>query len=223
MRKILTLLLCVSFLVVGLLGCQDASKKPSAPERKPNTTVERKSDVDADMTPSERRVMASSLSKTAESVEGVQRASVVIASIGMTNTGVDDSQNGNMTDNNFSNSTNNKMSNNANNNNNMANNNNDKSIADRNDVSGLLVMVGITLEPTAKRDTATVNKVKNAVVNKIKASDADISQVLVTTDPNLIKRINNVAAAIIEGKPIEKFKDDINDLSGQIKRQTPAF
>lgn len=191
MRKIITLLLCVSFLLIGLVGCQTTAKKPMTPARKPGVTAKKPT---TEMTASERRVMANKLSKMAENVKGVKRASVIVSSIGMTNTGTT--------------ATTNKMTN---------------TNAARTNYSGQVIMVGLTLEPTATRDAATINKIKSTVANKLKASDRRISQVLVTTDPNLIKRINDVAAGIIEGKPIQNFQSDINDISGKLKQQRPAF
>ncbi len=191
MRKIIALLLCVSFLLIGLIGCQTSAKKPMTPARKPGVTTKKPT---TEMTASERRVMANKLSKMAENVKGVKRASVVVSSIGMTNTGTT--------------ATTNKMTN---------------TNAARTNYSGQVIMVGLTLEPTASRDAATINKVKSTVANKLKASDRRISQVLVTTDPNLIKRINDVAAGIIEGKPIQNFQTEINDITGKLKQQRPAF
>lgn len=191
MRKVFTLLLCISFLLISLVGCQTAAKKPMTPEQKPGAAVKKPS---TEMSASDRRVMANRLSKMAESVNGVQRASVVVSSIGMTNTGV--------------NATSNKMTN---------------TNAARTNYNGQVVMVGLTLEPSAKRDPATINKIKSTVANKLKASDRRISQVLVTTDPNLIKRINDVAAGIIEGKPIQDFQRDINDINSKLKQQRPTF
>lgn len=216
MRKFFILLLCSSFLLISLAGCQGAAKKPITPERKPDVTTKKPS---AEMTASERRVMASRLSKMAESVDGVQRASVVVSSIGMTNTGMGAANNNN----NNLNSTNPNSKMNTNPNNNLNNKMNNNTTAAKNNFSGQLVMVGLTLESSAMRDPATQNKIKSTVANKLKASDRRISQVLVTTDPNLIKRINDVAAGIIEGKPIQNFQNDINDINNKVKQQRPAF
>jgi YhcN/YlaJ family sporulation lipoprotein len=191
LRKIFTLLLCVGFLLISLMGCQTTSKKPMTPARKPGVTAKKPT---TEMTASERRVMANKLSKMAENVQGVKRASVVVSSIGMTNTGVT--------------STTNKMTN---------------TNAARTNYSGQIILVGLTLEPTATRDSATINKVKSTVATKLKASDRRISQVLVTTDPTMIKRINDVAAGIIEGKPIQNFQRDITDISGKIKKERVTF
>ena len=194
MRKIFTLLLCVSFLLISLMGCQTASKKPMTPTRKPGVTTKKPT---TEMTASERRVMANKLSKMAESVKGVKRASVVITSISMTKPGTTTTTTGTT-----------KMT---------------KTSTAQTNYSGQVVMVGLTLEPSATRDTATINKVKSTVATKLKASDRRISQVLVTTDPTMIKRINDVAAGIIEGKPIQNYHKDITDISNKLKRERPAF
>ncbi|MGS0763104.1 YhcN/YlaJ family sporulation lipoprotein [Syntrophomonas curvata] len=220
MRKLFTLLLCISFLLISLVGCQNAAKKPTTPARKPGVTAKKTS---SEMTASERRVMASRLSKMAENVKGVRRASVVVSSIGMSNAGMGTtkSTNKSTTTNNL-NSTNPNSRMNTNPNNNLNNKMNNTNTAKTN-YSGQMVMVGLTLEPTATRDPATQNKIKSTVANKLKASDRRISQVLVTTDPTLIKRINDVAAGIIEGKPIQNFQSDINDITRKVKQQRPAF
>jgi len=197
LRKIFTLLLCVSFLLISLMGCQTASKKPMTPTRKPGVTTKKPT---TEMTASERRVMANKLSKIAESVKGVKRASVVVTSISMTKPGTTTTTTGTTSTA--------KMT---------------KTSTAKTNYSGQVVMVGLTLEPTATRDTATINKVKSTVATKLKASDRRISQVLVTTDPTMIKRINDVAAGIIEGKPIQNFQNDINDISKKLKKQRTTF
>lgn len=197
MRKIFTLLLCVSFLLISLMGCQTTAKKPMTPARKPGVTAKKPT---TEMTASERRVMANKLSKMAESVKGVKRASVVVTSISMTKPGTTTTTTGTTSTA--------KMT---------------KTSTAKTNYSGQVVMVGLTLEPTATRDTATINKVKSTVATKLKASDRRISQVLVTTDPTMIKRINDVAAGIIEGKPIQNFQNDINDISKKLKKQRTTF
>jgi hypothetical protein len=197
LRKIFTLLLCVSFLLISLMGCQTTAKKPMTPARKPGVTAKKPT---TEMTASERRVMANKLSKMAESVKGVKRASVVVTSISMTKPGTTTTTTGTTSTA--------KMT---------------KTSTAKTNYSGQVVMVGLTLEPTATRDTATINKVKSTVATKLKASDRRISQVLVTTDPTMIKRINDVAAGIIEGKPIQNFQNDINDISKKLKKQRTTF
>lgn len=211
MRKLFTLLFCAGFLLISLVGCQNADKKPADPARKPGVAAPQNS---SEMTASERRVMASRLSKMAENVKGVQQASVVVSSIGMDNTGIGT---GKSTDKNATNSLDTTDPNNK------SNNRMGGADTAKINYSGQMVMVGLTLEPSATGDPTSQNKIKNTVANKLKASDRRISQVLVTTDPTLIKRISDVAAGIIDGKPIQKFQNDINDIIRKVKQQPPAF
>lgn len=203
MRKKTLVLLCMSlFLLVALNGCQGTSA------RKPLTTPtpQKKTTQQNEMSTSERRVLASKLSKMAEQVEGVNRAAVVVADVGIssstdTNPNTGDTNNPPATNNATDNTTNNDIWQNANRQN------------------GIIVMVGLTLNQTAAaKDSNQVNSIKNMVMSKLKASDKRISQVLVTTDPNLIKRINDVAAGILEGKPIKTFEKDVNDINMRIRQ-----
>lgn len=83
-------------------------------------------------------------------------------------------------------------------------------------VQGLVAMVGITVKTGAEPD-----KVKEQVASKLKAADNRVSKVLVTTDPNLVKKINDVAAGLIDGKPFQTMKDDISAINQQIKKDNP--
>lgn len=83
-------------------------------------------------------------------------------------------------------------------------------------VKGLTVMVGITLGSGADGNT-----VKRKVTQKLKETDSRVSRVMVTTDPNLIKKIDEVAAALIEGKPIQTMKERIDAISQQIQKERP--
>lgn len=201
MKKKIALLICISFIIVTVLtGCQGTAQKPIAPERKPDVTD------DTQMTASERRVMASKLSTMAEDVENVQNATVVVTTIGMTQ----DTPENNKLDNKLDD---------TNQDNYYTNNNN----INKSQYDGLIVMVGLDLEQKATNDKNMADDAKQTVAKKIKDSDDRISQVLVTTDPNLIKRINDVAAGIIEGRPVQNYQQDVNDLTNRLKREQPAF
>ncbi|MGS0745678.1 YhcN/YlaJ family sporulation lipoprotein [Syntrophomonas erecta subsp. sporosyntropha] len=201
MRKKIALLLCLVFLnLIIFSGCQSAAKKPVTPEQKPRVTRS----ADGDLTASERRVLATRLSNLAQNVQGVQKATVVVSSIAMTNNG--------KTTRNTINNPNTAINNNTNLNRDTAVN-----------YSGLVIMVGLTLTPNMMKNANDVNEIKRTVANKLKASDKRISQVLVTTDPNLIVRINDVAVGIIQGRPVQSYQDDVNNLINRLKQQQPAF
>jgi len=85
-------------------------------------------------------------------------------------------------------------------------------------VNGMIVMVGITVTEQADKE-----KTKKAVKEKLKATDSSISQVLVTTDAELVKKINEVATGVIEGQAITKFEEDIKEIGKELKNNTPAF
>ncbi len=232
MRKNLVLLICFTLILGSLaVGCNNAAQRPDLPQQQQNQNMDR---TDEQMTDSERRALASRLSDLAEQVDGVKDATVVVSSIGMTdsspdtgtNAGRDTQRNLNVNDptsplnNNQGMATNRTTTNNqATNNTNM---NNMQNRTDGNSVSGLMVMVGLTLDNKVNGADET-NQIKRSVMNKLKASDKRISQVLVTTDPGLVQRLTDVAAGIIQGRPIQGFENDINDLTRNMRQQNPAF
>ena len=216
MKKQTIVVICIGILLLSMIGgCQTAAKKPMTNNRTTNITNT------GEMTASERRVMASKLSNLAENVDGVQRAAVVVSSIAMTN---------NMTSRTPTSTTANKNINRVVNpegvgnvNPNTVGNVNPTRTAVKGNYSGLIVMVGLNLDSKAENNPTMARNIKQTVANKLKNSDQRISQVLVTTDPTLIQRINDVAAGIIQGKPIKNFESDIKDMITKIKQQQPAF
>lgn len=82
---------------------------------------------------------------------------------------------------------------------------------------GMVVMVGLTLNEGANEKT-----VKDQVARKLKASDRSISQVLTTTDPGLVRKINDVAAGMLEGQPIQTYEDEITEINRQFKMDNPS-
>ncbi len=189
MRKKVVILLCLSlFLFILGAGCQSVAKKPTVPEQR----LDQQSNNN--ITASERRVMASKFSQIAENVDGVEKASVVVASTDIVGVGVPGL------------STKDNMDNNKNN-----------AATDVTDGNNMLVMVGLVLDEDVRNDVNKASNIRQTVSQKIKASDNRVSQVLVTTDPNLAERINNLAEKVIKGEPIENFKADLKDLKNKIK------
>lgn len=222
MRKKNTLLLCIGLIIiVAMAGCSSTSKKPMTPAKKP-AQVQKKSAVD--MTASERRVMADRLSRLAESVPGVQKATVVIMDVAMTRntTGTTTGTNTGTTTGTTKGTLNRTtgMGTGSNYGTTGTNSNNNSMLGSK---SGTVVMVGITLNQATAGSATKATTTKNMVAKRIKASDKRISQVLVTTDPGLIKRLNDVAAGIIEGKPIQSFDKDIRDLNKRLKQQKAVY
>lgn len=84
-------------------------------------------------------------------------------------------------------------------------------------------MAGLTLDQTAMNDRATATRIKRTVANRIKAADKKISQVMVTSDPQLIKRIDTIAAGIVAGQPIQRYQQEINDLGQRLRQENAVY
>lgn len=243
MRKRIVWLISVLFVLSMLmLGCQQAAQRPYNTNDNNNQTAN-------EMTENERRVLAGRLSNLAEEVDGVKEASVIVADVGITqNNSTTDTMPNNTTNNNTNTNTNTRRTNMSdnntgttntntpgasdrilppdNNNNNADTNPNTRTGINTNNVSpnNLIVMVGITMEDNNKNnDAANMKTTKQTVANRLKQSDSRISQVLVTGDPGMIKRINDVAAGLLEGKPINNFTDDIRNLGRDLEKEMPGF
>lgn len=182
-KKTKTFLLILLSAVLLLSGCGKAAQKP-VPDTTPESGVQQTSD-------SEKRIMASRFSNLALQVNGVQKATVVVANPGTTNgPGSDILGQGSST----------AQMPNAN-------------------AGTPVVMVGVNLDPKAMQDKNRENSIKEEVKAKIIGSGAQISQVLVTTDPNMIKKLQDVAAGIIQGQPLQSYAQDINELDKNIRAQ----
>lgn len=239
MKKNCSIIMLLSILlVVTAAGCQTASQKPIERDQNLNVTPNQ---VDSDfmLTDSEARAIANRLAIIAEQVEGVDRASVIVADLAPD---VNDTTGGRRYSVNNTGGNNNRYNytssptriNNGASGNNVVdlNLNNDNTITrtrgdtngnnDNADNNGIVAIVGITLDKSMMNDNQ-VKSIKQKVVNKLKACDNRISNVMVTTDPNLILRINNVASGIVQGKPIANFRDDINDLAQTMGVSRPTL
>ncbi len=86
------------------------------------------------------------------------------------------------------------------------------------DSERLVAMVGLTLDPQGQDKTREMN-IMNEVKAKIMADSPKISEVLLTTDPDLIKKLQDVAAGVIQGKPMQSYAQDINELNKNIRGQ----
>lgn len=190
-RQVFLQCLCLAA-ILAVCGCGQSAKKP-APDTNLDTGVQQTSDAD-------KRTMASRFSTLATEVGGVQKATVVVASRAET-TGVSVDP--------------------------MTGFPNDGSITPpgppgdmANPEQGSLVaMVGITVDQSAMQNPDQVKKVKQQISDKIKADNDKVKEVLVTTDPNLVKKLQDVAAGIIKGQPVQSYAPDINELNKNIRSQ----
>lgn len=145
------------------------------------------------VTESDERVLANRFSSIAKEVNGVNQATVVVAmadaSLGLGKSSPDKTGT-------------------------------DKSLEEAKHHPGkMVVMVGLTLNPNNKGNEESQQNVKNAVKERILKSDKKVSDVLVTTDPNMVKKINDVAAGLLEGKPILSYAKSASELGKAMKNK----
>lgn len=183
MKKRTIFLLILFSLALGLSGCGKAAQKP-APDATPESGVQQTTD-------SEKRIMASRFSNLAMEVDGVQKATVVVANPGTANgsgSGV------------------------------LGLTSPAPEVPHAN-AGGLVVMAGLNLAPEAMQDGNRTNSIKEEVKARIMGSGDQISEVLVTTDPNMIKKLQDIAAGIIQGQPLQSYTQDLNELDNKIRAQ----
>jgi len=80
-----------------------------------------------------------------------------------------------------------------------------------------VAMVGITLDDSSLKGTDRERTIKETVRKKILDSDKKLSEVLITTDANMIKKIKDVAAGVISGKMTSTYAKDVNELNTMLK------
>ncbi len=84
-------------------------------------------------------------------------------------------------------------------------------------LAGGTVYVGINLEENVEGEQT--GQVKRNVAAKVKDNDARVARVLVTTDPDIVTRIERIAGEVEQGRPVTAFTDEIEELN---KRMTPT-
>jgi len=76
------------------------------------------------------------------------------------------------------------------------------------------VLVGLTLDSEVKE--AQTSAIKKEVSEKLSQTDKRIDRVLVTSNPDLVKRIEDIARGILGGKPVQSFADEITEVTKRI-------
>ncbi len=141
------------------------------------------------VTESDKRIMANQFSEIAKKVPGVINATVVVA-------GADAAMD-----------TSSKTSTTA------------TSKLSTKSASKIVVMAGLTINKESMATNAKQESIKNMVKQKIKSSDKRVTDVLVTTDANMVKKINDVASGLIEGKPVLSYARSATELGRMMKEQ----
>lgn len=183
----------LSLFLVGLLvicGCGQTAQKP-APDTNPETGVQQTTDA-------EKRTMASRFSTMVMEVEGVQKATVVVVSQPDTTGIAVDPLSGLPND---------------------GTGVNPPGQTANPEQGNLVAMVGITLNQADIQNQDKVNKIKEEVKKKIMTDSNQVREVLVTTDPSLIKKLQDIAAGIIQGQPVQSYTQNIKELDQSLRGQ----
>ncbi|MGE5543884.1 MAG: YhcN/YlaJ family sporulation lipoprotein, partial [Bacillota bacterium] len=57
---------------------------------------------------------------------------------------------------------------------------------------------------------------KKEVTNKLDKADKRVTRVLVTTNPDLVRRIEDIARGVLAGKPVQSFAKEITEVTKRI-------
>ncbi|MGC7879765.1 YhcN/YlaJ family sporulation lipoprotein, partial [Desulforudis sp. 1190] len=81
---------------------------------------------------------------------------------------------------------------------------------------GTNAYVGLNMEPNQEGRT---KEAEREAAMQVKRADDRIRRVLVTSDPDLVTRLNRIARGIANGRPASVFVDEFSTLN---KRMTPV-
>jgi len=79
-------------------------------------------------------------------------------------------------------------------------------------------LVGLTLNSDVKGNQTEA--IKKEVSNKLDKADKRINRVLVTTNPDLVRRLEDIARGVLAGRPVQSFADEIAELT---RRMAPTI
>jgi YhcN/YlaJ family sporulation lipoprotein len=75
-------------------------------------------------------------------------------------------------------------------------------------------LVGLTLDSDVKGDQTEA--IKKQVTTKLDQADKRVTRVLVTTNPDLVRRIEDIARGVLAGKPVQSFAEEIAEVTKRI-------
>jgi YhcN/YlaJ family sporulation lipoprotein len=84
-------------------------------------------------------------------------------------------------------------------------------------ITGNTAMVGVQFNEQYKGKLT--DAIKSQVENKVKDADNRITRVVVTADPDLVSRIEDIFKDIGNGKPISGFTKELNEMINRINPQ----
>lgn len=80
-------------------------------------------------------------------------------------------------------------------------------------------LVGLTLDSDVKGDQTEA--IKKQVTTKLDQADKRVTRVLVTTNPDLVRRIEDIARGVLAGKPAQSFAEEIAEVIGYYEENPP--
>ncbi len=81
-------------------------------------------------------------------------------------------------------------------------------------VSDKSAFIGLDLESV---EGEADKSVKDEVAKQVKAAESSLETVNVTSDPDLVTRLRNIADGIDEGKPVTTFSEELAEIGRKIK------
>lgn len=188
MKRIPILCLCILFMFTFLGAGCGQAAKKPVVPQKPNVS-NKTTDT------SDKRVMANRLATMANNVDGVSNATVVVESPrttpGVSNPLV---------------TTDNKAKNQY------------GRTTGKTATRGLVAMVGITLSDSSIRGTDREKAIKENVRKRLLSGENKLSEVLVTTDPSMVKKIKDVAAGVLQGRPTASDARNVQELDKMMRQ-----
>lgn len=82
-------------------------------------------------------------------------------------------------------------------------------------ITGDTAMIGVQFDDQYKGELT--DKIKKKVEEVAKRADKDIDRVVVTADPDIVSRIEDIFEDIGEGRPLSGFAREINELLNRIQ------
>lgn len=81
----------------------------------------------------------------------------------------------------------------------------------------LVALVGVNLNDNIAGDNQQINAIKQKIKSDVMAQHTRVSNVLITTDAAMIKKINEVASGLLEGKAVQSYNNDVKQIQNQLQ------
>lgn len=82
-----------------------------------------------------------------------------------------------------------------------------------------VALVALTVADNLAGNNVKEEEIKNKVKAKILTNQNKVNNVLITTNPDMIKKINDLAEGIIEGKSVKSYNNEAANLRKELMKQ----